>query len=439
MKRTTKFAAATLTLAALTIYGLPSSSAADAITLTVQTDSYSLPGFQVTADEFQKENPGVTVSFQTLTADQQSTTNLQVLTSADAPDVASAPTNTTVYTEMIKNHQFLPLDDVWAAANLVKGYGPAIAPTLKAADGHPYSVLYSVVLYGVAWYNKDVFKKAGIKVPANHQIGSMAVLKDWTKKLRAKGYQPMSVGGSSGYHLTWMLDNLLATSAPAAKLTNFVTNFDPKVPVTVSYTDKTFLAALQRLKDMYDAKFFQNGVLGMDQNAGLALFASGMAGMMMGHNLTPAALKDRMRVNLNLSYLFLPQVNPKVRPLPEFYAGNTLEVPVNAKNPALAKKFLTLLMSPKMQAAAIAATSGAAPAVAVPASELTSGGLPPELELFKYASAYGTASGWGSLVPASLGGVTDPMIEKLFVGKMTTLQIGKALDALLVKVRAGKL
>ena len=437
MKRTTKLVAATLTLAAVTIYGPPSSSAADSITLTVQTDSYSQPGFQLVADQFQKDNPGVTVKFQTLTADQQSTTNLQVLSSQDAPDVASAPTNTTVYTEMLKNHQFLPLDDVWANAGLAKGYGKPLASTLITADGKPYSVLYSLVLYGVAWYNKAVFKAAGIKVPANHQIGTLANLQKMAKQLRAKGYQPLSIGGSSNYHLTWIFDNLLASAASPSKLANLTTNFDPKVAITTKYADPSVANTLLRIKAMYDSKVFQDGVLGMDQNAALALFASGRAGMMMGHNLTPAALKDRMRVNLNLGFLFLPPIVAGAKVLPNFYAGNTLEVPVNAKNPALAKKFLELLMSPKMQGAAIAATGGAAPAIAVPDSELQTGGLPPELELFKYASANGKAAGWASLVPASLG-TTDPLIEKLLVGKTTTVKIAKTLDALLLKVRSGK-
>ncbi len=435
MKRTIMLVAAIAGVTALALTGCTGGGGSQKKTIVVQTDSYSLPGFKIAATEFEKQNPGVTVDFQVLTADQQSTTNLQVLNSSNAPDVASAPTNSSVYTAMVANKQFLPLDDVWKDAKLDQGYGPTLAKSLKP-DGTPLTVLYSVVAYGVVWYNKDVFAKAGVTVPADHQIGTMDNLRGIATKLRAGGFQPLSVGGSSNYHLTWMLDNMLASSATPEELTNYTTSFDPKVKVTASYTDPAFTNTLDRLKQMYDDKIFQDGVLGMDGAAGLALFASGKAGMMMGHNLTPAALKDQSKVNLNLGFLFLPPINAGEKVLPNYYAGNTLEIPVKAKNPDLAKKFLTLLMSPAMQGAAIAATGGAAPAISLPASELQKGALAPELELFGYISKNGNALGWASLVPASLG-TTDPMIQKLFLGDTTSQKIGDDLNTLLNKVRSG--
>lgn len=415
--------------------GTAVASSAKKTTLVVQTDSYSLPGFQIVATAFKKANPGVTVRFQVLTADQQSSTNLQVITSSNAPDVASVPTNTSVYTAMIKNKQFRSLGTVWRDANLDKGYGPSLASSLKQA-GVPYNVLYSLVAYGVVWYNKDVFAKAGITVPSNHQIGTLDNFRLMATKLRAAGFEPLAVGGASNYHLTWMLDSLLASSASPAQLINYTKNFDPRVKVTVSYTNPAFTKVLDRLKEIYDAKIFQEGVLGMDGSASRALFAAGKAGMMMGHNLTPAGLKSLSATELNLGFLFLPPINAGAKVMPSAYAGNTLEIPVKAKNKVLAMKFLTLLMSPKMQGLAIAATGGAAPGISLPASELLKGAMAPALELYKYIGENSTAAGWASLVPASLG-TTDPMIEKLFLGQTTSLQIGVDLDKILATVRSG--
>ncbi|MBN9619203.1 MAG: extracellular solute-binding protein, partial [Actinobacteria bacterium] len=262
-----------------------SGSGSGSKTLVVQGNQYSIPVFEQVGKLFEQQNPGVKITYQTLNDQQESTTNLQVLTSSAAPDIADLPTNTTVYTEMIKNNQLLPLDDVWQADNLEAGYGEPLASSLKA-NGTPYVICYSRTLYGVVWYNKSIFSKLGIDVPADHQIASMDNLQKITDTLRSGGYQPLAVGGASDYQLTWILDSLLPTSASPTQLTNYTTNYQASVPVTAQYTDPAFTAVLERLKQMYDDKVFQDGVLGMDQTADLALFAAGKAGMVMGHNLT---------------------------------------------------------------------------------------------------------------------------------------------------------
>lgn len=400
--------------------------------LTVQTDSYALPGFELVADRFEEEHPGVTVEFQVLTPDQQSTTNLQVLTSADAPDIASAPTNTTVFTEMLANDQFVPLDDVWAEADLEARYGQALADAIRPG-GEPVGVLYSKVLYGIAWYNTAIFEEVGIEVPADHQIGSMEELEDMAARLRAGGYQPLSIGGSSNYHLTWILDNLLATAATEEELENYVTSFDPDVEVTTSYTDAAFTDSLERIREMFDANVFQDGVLGMDQDAALALFAAGQAGMMMGHNQTPAGVANK-EVDIDMDFLLLPPIADDLN-LPNFYAGNMLEIPVNAENPDLAKEFLILLMSDEMQVAAIEATEGALPGISVADTSQFASAPDSVRGLLEFDGEYGNAAGWASLVPAELGS-TDPLIQKLLLGEITAEDIGAELDALLEDIRS---
>ncbi|CAN5402371.1 extracellular solute-binding protein [soil metagenome] len=402
-----------------------------ATTLTVQTDSYALPGFELVADRFEEENPGVTVEFQVLTPDQQSTTNLQVLTSSDSPDIASAPFNSTVFTEMLAADQFLPLDDVWEEADLQARFGDALGDAISP-EGKKIGVLFSKVLYGIAWYNKAIFEEAGIEVPEDHQIGTMENLEEMVAQIRAAGYQPLSIGGSSNYHLTWILDNLLATATTPEELTNYTTSFNKSVDVTSSYTDAPFADSLTRIKEMYDLGVFQDGVLGMDQDAALALFAAGQAGMMMGHNQTPAGVEGKDS-DVEMGFLFLPPISNDLTQ-PNFYAGNLLEIPKNAKNPDLAKKFLVLLMSDEMQVAAIEATGGALPGISITDPAQFEKAPESVRELIEFDSEYGNAAGWASLVPAKLG-TTDPLIQKLLLGETTAEEIGVELDALLEEIR----
>lgn len=437
MKFTLKRAVAVVGVAALSLINVPPGVAED-ITLTVQTDSYIQPAFKIVADKFEKENPGVKVSLQVLDAQTQTTTNLQIMTSDNAPDVASAPMNLPPYSAMMKAKQFVPIDDLWKDANLKERYGAGVSSTLIAPDGKYYQVLLGAVYYGVAWINKDAFKKAKIKIPADHQIGTMANFKSMAAKLRKAGYEPLSVGGSSGYHLTWMLDSLLATSMDEKKLDNLMRSHNGEIPATTSYTDPQFAAALTRLKEMYDAKIFQNGVLGQDQNVGMALFASGKAAMMMGHNATPGGLKDRLRVNMNLDFLFLPPIKAGTRVLPNLSGSNTYQIPVKAKNKELAKKFLKLLLSDEMQVEYVKSGAGLA-AVKLPKAQLDAAYStvdPAPRSLIAYAAEYGASPGWAEGAPAALNGVTDPMIQKLFISGKTPKAIGKELDAIRDKLRA---
>ena len=86
-----------------------------------------------------------------------------------------------------------------------------------------------------------------------------------------------------------MTDVFLPTSATPAQFQNLSTNFNPDVPITVNYTDPEVTAVFDELKTMNDDQMFQDGILGMDKAGTDALFASGHAGMIMGHSLTPAA------------------------------------------------------------------------------------------------------------------------------------------------------
>lgn len=404
-------------------------------TLVVQTPDYYAPLFKQVGAQLEQELPGLKVSYQSITGDQESTTNLQFV-EATPPDICDCPNNLPPYTGLLKAGLLLPLDDVWQKDNLEKGYGQQLADTLKAADGHPYVVSYNRTLYGVVWYNADVFSKLGIQVPADQQMGTMDELLKIVSACRAGGYQPLAVGGNSGYQLTWILDSLLPTSAPAAQLTNLITNYNANVPVTTNYTDPAFTKVLDRLKEMYDGKVFQDGTLGMDSPTTNAFFAAGKSCMLMGHNLTPTGTAT-LKGNFKLGFMFLPPINPGAKTLPVNYAGNTVAIPAKAKNPDIAKEFIRLLMDEENQVASIKLTQGGAPGIDVPAAALSSGAPATELALLSYGSQYGTASGWASIVPAKLN-TADPYIEKLFTGALTSQQIGKDFDDIRDQLRAGK-
>ena len=398
-------------------------------TLIVQTTSYYDPLLKAVGAELEKQNPGLKITYQQVSAEQETSTNLQVLTSSSAPDVGDAPINGNVYPELLKAGQLTALDDVWAAADLANAYGSSVANSLKV-NGTPYVVDFSNVYYGFAWYDKDIFSKLNIPDPVDHSIATMDDLKKITDALRAGGYQPLLIPGGGEQYWNWMTDAFLPTSATAAQFENYATNFNPKVPITVNYADQPFAATFDRLKQMNDDKMFQDGVLGMNNASTQALYASGKAGMIMGHALTPNALDKLANKKLNLDWTLLPPMNAGQKSLPIVYNGNTLVVPKNAKNPDMAKKFLTLLMSPDIQKQIPVLVDGAMPAISV------SSGVQDPYGLLKYVADNGDYVGWAAVTPGQLNQI-DSKVQAVLTGQKTSQEVGKELDAERDKLRSG--
>ncbi len=209
---------------------------------------------------------------------------------------------------MLANDQFVPLDDVWEDGDLEARYGQALADAIRPG-GQAVGVLYSKVLYGIAWYNKAIFDEVGIEVPEDHQIGTMADLEDMVAKLRAGGYQPLSIGGSSNYHLTWILDNLLATSATPDAARELRHELQPgRRGHRVVHRPGLHRRARSASRRCSTPASSRTACSAMDQDAALALFAAGQAGMMMGHNQTPAGVANK-EVDIDMDFLLLPPIN----------------------------------------------------------------------------------------------------------------------------------
>ena len=423
-------AAAASTAAASSAPAVSSAPAASTPqSLTVQTTAYYEPLERAVGTQLEAQNPGLKITYQQVSAQQETSTNLQVVTSSSAPDVADTPINGNVYPQLIKANELLPLDDVWTAGGLQDAYGASVANSLKV-NGTPYVVDFSNVYYGFAWYDKDIFAKLGIPAPVNHSIATMADLKKITDALRKGGDQPLLIPGGGEQYWNWMTDAFLPTSATTDQFNNYITNFNPNVPITVSYADPEFAATFDRLKEMYNDKMFQDGVLGMNNAATQALFASGKAGMIMGHALTPNSVDKLANKTLNLDWVLLPPINANQPSLPIVYNGNTFSIPKNAKNPDMAKKYLELLMSPGIQQQVPTLVSGAMPATKV------SGTVQDTYGLLKYVADNGDYVGWAAVTPGDLNQI-DSKVQAVLTGQSTSKQVGQQLDAEVKKLRAG--
>lgn len=334
-------------------------------TLTIQSLNFIGPQTTAVVNGFEKQYPNVHVVVSTLT-NQQFDTNLVVLTSKNPPDVGWVDINRTLYPQLVKAHQLVPLTSVWSAENLQKRYGPSYTNAVMQGQKVPYVVFIDTVYYNTIIYNQGLFAKLGIPDPSNHRFSSLAELTSAIAKLKAAGYAGIAFGADNTYACADLISGLLPTSASLSQLTNYLSNFNSTVPVTARYTDAAFLNVLRTIQG-YNAKgFFQNGFLGMSDAQAQNVFLLGKAGMELPDSTLPST------PSFKTNWALLPPVNPgRTSQIDTF--SDSIGIPANAKHIALAEKFLEYYVSKQGQEAVAAAHSDLAVVNDVPLSAYGTG------------------------------------------------------------------
>lgn len=428
--------AASTVLAVGVLSGCSQGGDSGKITLTVQDASIQAPTFSVLKTAFEKANPNVTVKIQTISNDQKQTTNLQVVSGSNPPDVAFVPTNSNVYTGALKAKALKPLTDVWANQKLNERYDASTAAATKAADGTPYVVTTDNLLYNIAFYNKDVFAKAGITPPADHRIPDNAALYQMAEKLKAVGVAPVNFNGKDIFAPGWLVDGLLPTVASQDQMENYLTSYSPKVKVTAKYTADPFVDSVKQLKEWADRGVFQDGFLGQDLATSQAQFEQGKSGMFIGASASVIGLS---KSGIKYDWLLLPPVegSSTAVKLPS-YQGDSWAVPARAKHPDMAKKFLEFMMSDEMQVQAFGANDILPIVNTVSVDQLTD--LDPVTKsLIEDSKANGAPIGWTSAVPGAFGQTQiGGQVQSLWSGQTSVSAVADAQQAALLKVRAAQ-
>lgn len=407
-------------------------SSSEVTTITVQQQANWAGMMDVLVKAFEKENPDIKVDLQIISDDQKATTNAQVVTGNNPPDVALVPTNSTTYTAALAAEALTPLDDVWKNQNLDERYGAATAASLKYQD-KPYVVTIDSIYYNVVFYNKALFEAAGITAPADNRIPDTATLISMADKLRASGVEPLAINGKDLFMYGWMMDQLLQSSSTPAQIENYLTNFDPDVEVTANFTDAPFTDSVAQLDALFKGNVFQNGFLAQDSPTAQALFFQAQAGMLLGGNFS---VGDITKNGFEYGWMLLPPAEGGAKVQIPTYNGDSMAIPKNAKNIDAAKKFLEFWMSDDMQSAAVTSSGFALPAVnTVDITSLTD--IDPIVsELIADVAANGGPVGWTSAVPGAFGQTTvGTNLQGMMAGTLTPKDVADKQEAALETVR----
>ena len=223
------------------------------------------------AKDFEKLHPNVTVKVTGYqNEDLQRTLIPNALRSGNPPDLFQAWGGGEIVDQVAAGY----VKDISAD---VKPELSAIGPTVSGwqVNGKTYGLPFSYGIEGF-WYNKDLFKKAGIDAPPT----TLDELNSDVTKLKGAGIVPIAVGAGDKWPAAhWWYNFALKDCTPAvlkAATSKHV------------FTDKCFVQAGDDLKTFIATNPFQDGFLATPAQTGAGssagLVANGKAAMeLMGH------------------------------------------------------------------------------------------------------------------------------------------------------------
>jgi raffinose/stachyose/melibiose transport system substrate-binding protein len=208
-----------------------------------------------------------------------------------------------------------------------------------ALDSNVYAgKLYGIPVSADLWvifYNKKLFKDAGIEAPPSTIDELIAV----AGKLKAKGLVPMVTDGKDAWPLCVTFDQL------AWRISGDATLPGKALARKAKFTDPVFVQAAKELSRMIKAGLFQDDLMVSDYGAARNLFGQGRAAMyLMGSwELGLGADKtfsDEFRSNVDaFKFPLVAGGKGKVDDLFAWYGGNYV-VSASSKNKALGMKYL---------------------------------------------------------------------------------------------------
>jgi raffinose/stachyose/melibiose transport system substrate-binding protein len=425
---------AAISAVGISLTGCSASGTSASNTLTVQYSSDANGRYRVDhwVTLFKAKYPNVTVKLQPVTNTADQGTNLQVLTSNSAPDIGVLPLESSVYSKMSQGKQLVPLTDLYASSNLQSRIG-ASATAAGKYGGVSYVVPYDSSLYNAVYYNKALFKQLGIAEPANHRFSSVDELNKAVAALKAAGKQGIGIGVADNYQASWLIDATLPNVSSDSQYENYLTNWQTGVAQTAKYTDPQFVDSLSRVKDMASAGLFQSGYLGASVPSAQALFEQGKTGLILGGSWFANTFATD-KISFDYDWALLPAIDTSKNMVLNSYLGDSYGIPVNAKNPALAKKFLAVVRSVEGQAVNLGV--GDLPMVNDVAQSKYSA-LPAAVQsMVADVAKNGSAVGWSNVVPPTVGAnAIEPVEQEMLNGNGSPQSVAAGTEAALQKLR----
>ncbi|WBO67655.1 extracellular solute-binding protein [Streptomyces camelliae] len=179
-------------------------------------------------------------------------------------------------------------------------------------DGKLYGVPFDIGMIGF-WYNKALFKQAGISEPP----ATWSAFLDAVKKLKSAGITPLALAGKESWTGMYYWAYLAMRTAGVDAL--------QKADDKKDFSDAGFVQAGQHLKDLVDLQPFQKGFLGAAYSTPTgqaAAVGNGKAAMELMGQWAPVVEADAGKgLGANLGFFPFPEVEGGAGKITEVFGG----------------------------------------------------------------------------------------------------------------------
>jgi alpha-glucoside transport system substrate-binding protein len=279
---------------------------------------------------FNKKFPDVKVTF-TSAGNNTPTVLATAIQGGHPPDVAAVGQPALVR-QFVDKGALKPI--TYAKATIAANYGPS-GVTLGTVKGKLYGLFFKAANKSTAWYNVAAFKNAGIKPPKTWpQLIAAA------KTLRASGTPAFSIGGSEGWTLTDLFENIYLRSAGAQK-------YDQLTDHKIKWTDPSVKKALDLMSQIFgDSGNIAGGTRGALQtdfptSVNNVFSKPAKAAMVIEGDFVPGVATVKAKALTDYNQFPFPSINGS--PPTVVLGGDT--VIAFKDNPAI-RAFITYLASP---------------------------------------------------------------------------------------------
>ncbi|MCY8825362.1 ABC transporter substrate-binding protein [Bacillus atrophaeus] len=285
--------------------------------------------FEEVVKEFEKEHPDIHIQTEAVLNDSYKDKIKVMLGTSSPPDVFFSWSDEFA-AKFIRGNKALDLSSYYK--NDTKWSSQLVGTQIK-----PFT--YEEKEYGVPWqmdaksffYNKDIFEKLNLKPPSTWEE-----LIEVSKKLKAKGYTPISFGTKA----PWTISHYIGTLNQ--RMVDEKTRERDYNAKTGEFTDEGYIKALEKLKELMP--YFNEHVNSIDHEYARQQFKSGKSAIMYAET---AEIKLVEPVNLGL-FSFPDITGQKGSSNSLTGAPEGFMISSKTKHPKEAMEFLQFLTSKKM-------------------------------------------------------------------------------------------
>jgi raffinose/stachyose/melibiose transport system substrate-binding protein len=280
---------------------------------------------------FEAQNPGVTVEFIPPSGTISNGAVQAAIQSDAGPDVLWTNSGVGRVKVVVDANLVQPLTADYDAGWSGKIY-PWLYEQLKGQfGGEIYEVPDGLDALGI-WYHKDMFAENGWEFPDTY-----AGFLDLMQTIQDSGMQPLVAAPSNTGSAGHLFGNVLQVTAGRDVMGQAVSGEIP-------WTDPRVVAGIQAFADLVDRGFIQPEMAALNFDAGTRLFLSKRAAMFVGGPWFIGLAAGADYPVDNLGYTTMPSDLPG-ESIPTGGIGWSYMIPVNSKQPELARKWIDYLLS----------------------------------------------------------------------------------------------